>query len=391
MRLAVLTSHPVQYYAPLFRELARRMDLKVFFAHRATPNEQARAGFGTPFEWDVDLTSGYPNTFLENVARRPGIGWFSGCDTPGIGRALRQGKFDALLLMGWHLKSYLQGLLAAKRLGIPVLVRGDSQLATPRSPLKRMAKALAYPPFLRLFNTALYTGERSRTYYEHYRYPSQRLFFSPHCIDNEWFAVRATREAGRHLRERFGIARETSVLLFAGKLVPFKRPMDLLLAAALCRESGRNVEVMIAGDGELRGHLIAEAKELSVPLHMLGFCNQTEMPAAYAAADCLILPSDGRETWGLVANEALACGRRVIVSGACGCAPDLARDADAGRCFPAGDTQALAKCIQDTIETPPARAKIARISSAYSLDAAVTGITAALECLSRTAGRDGIG
>jgi glycosyltransferase involved in cell wall biosynthesis len=391
MRLAVLTSHPIQYYAPLFRVLARRVELRVFFAHRATPNEQARAGFGTAFDWDIDLTSGYLSTFLENVARQPGIDRFSGCDTPGIGHALREGKFGALLLMGWHLKSYLQGLLAAKRLGMPVMVRGDSQLATPRSPLKRMAKALAYPPFLRLFDAALYTGERSRTYYEHYRYPPQRLFFSPHCVDNEWFAARATREAGRHLRERFGIAAETAVLLFAGKLVPFKRPMDLLAAAALCRESGYNVEVMIAGDGELRGRLIAGAKELSVPLHMLGFCNQTEMPAAYAAADCLILPSDGRESWGLVANEALACGRPVILSSACGCAPDLARNGQAGRCFPAGDIRALARCIQEAASAPPAQEKIARTSSRYSLDSAAAGVTAALECLLRTAGQDAIG
>src|SRR5215510_15149079 len=118
IRLAVLTSHPVQYYAPLFRELAKAVDLHVYFAHRATPAEQAQAGFGTPFEWDVDLTSGYAHSFLENIARQPGTDRFAGCDTPEIGRHLRQGRFQALLVMGWHLKSYLQAALAAKRLGI---------------------------------------------------------------------------------------------------------------------------------------------------------------------------------------------------------------------------------------------------------------------------------
>src|SRR5262245_41269569 len=125
IRLAVLTSHPVQYYAPLFRELAKAVDLHVFYAHRASPAEQAQAGFGTPFEWDVDLTSGYAHTFLENVARRPGTDRFSGCDTPRIGCLLREGRFAALLVMGWHLKTYLQGTLAARRLGIPVMVRSD--------------------------------------------------------------------------------------------------------------------------------------------------------------------------------------------------------------------------------------------------------------------------
>jgi glycosyltransferase involved in cell wall biosynthesis len=382
MHLAVLTSHPIQYYAPLFRKLAKSVDLRVFFAHRATSNEQAGAGFGTAFEWDVDLTSSYPSTFLKNVARRPGIGSFSGCDTPGIGLALREGKFDALLLMGWHSKSYLQGLLAAKRLGIPVMVRGDSQLATPRSSLKRMAKALAYPPFLRLFSAALYVGQRSRAYYQHYRFPSRRLFFSPHSVDSEWFAATATHEARRHLREALGIADETAVLLFAGKLVPFKRPMDLLLAAAACRASGHNVEVMIAGDGELRDRLIGGAMELSVPLHMLGFRNQTEMPAAYAAADCLVLPSSANETWGLVANEALACGRPIIVSEACGCAPDLAADGNAGQNFPVRNVSSLAKAIRDVIANPPSLESIQKISCKYSLDAAVAGILSAAEMVS---------
>src|SRR5215471_5844623 len=144
-RLAVLTSHPIQYYAPLFRELAKVVDLQVLFAHRATPTEQAQAGFGTPFEWDVDMTSGYAHSFLDNVARRPGTDRFLGCDTPDVGRHLRAGCFQVLLVLGWHLKSYLQAVLAAKRLGIPVMVRGDSHLLTPRSPFKKALKSLAYP------------------------------------------------------------------------------------------------------------------------------------------------------------------------------------------------------------------------------------------------------
>src|SRR5882672_10105814 len=165
MRLAVLASHPVRYQAPLFRELARRLDLTVFFAHRATPQDQAAAGFGVGFDWDVDLLTGYQHVFLRNVAKRPGLDRFAGCDTPEIGKQLAAGQFDAVLLPGWHLKSYLQALFAGKRLGLPVLARGDSHLATPRPAVKRAAKAIAYPPFLRLFDNALYVGECSRTYW----------------------------------------------------------------------------------------------------------------------------------------------------------------------------------------------------------------------------------
>jgi glycosyltransferase involved in cell wall biosynthesis len=376
-RLAVLSSHPIQYYGPLFRELAKVVDLHVLFAHRASGEDQARAGFETAFDWDVDLTSGYSHEFLANVARRPGTDHFLGCDTPGIGARLRQGQYDAVLVLGWHLKSYLQGLLAAKRLGLPVLVRGDSHLMTNRSALKRSAKVIAYPPFLRLFDAALYVGERSRAYYRHYGYPAERLFFSPHCVDTAWFAERATDEARAQLRARLGLAPTTTALLFAGRLVAFKRPLDVIAAAALCRARGQDVEVIIAGEGDQRGALIDAAAGAEVPLHMLGFRNQTEMPPAYAAADLLVLPSEG-ETWGLVANEALACGRPIAVSDACGCAADLARDEQAGTTFALGNIEALADRIMAMTAEPPNSDAILRLSKSYSIEAAVAGIRLAI-------------
>ena len=139
---------------------------------------------------------------------------------------------------------------------------------------------------------------------------------------------------------------------------------------------------MVAGSGELDADDARSAQSaLGVPLHMLGFCNQTEMPAAYAAADALVLPSDGRETWGLVANEALACGRPVIVSDACGCAPDLAADGKAGRVTPLGDTEAIAAAIGDVMDRPPLAADIRARAESYSVARAVEGIIEAAEAI----------
>ena len=302
MRLAVVASHPIQYYAPIFRALAKQCDLHVFYTHQVTPAQQSSAGFGVAFNWDVDLLSGYYSEFLNNIAKIPGPSRFWGCDTPEIGDKLRSGRFDALLVMGWYLKSFMQAIWAAKRLGIPVMVRGDSHLGTPRSKVKKLAKELTFPRFLRAFDAALYVGHHSREYYRHYEYPEERLFFSPHCVDNDWFRSRATPEARQRLRGELGIDPDVTVLLFAGKLVPFKRPSDVVEAAAKCRTQGMRTEVMIAGSGELEAQLREQANMLDVPLHILGFCNQTEMPEAYAASDILVLPSTGRETWGLVAN-----------------------------------------------------------------------------------------
>ncbi len=381
MRLAVLTTHPVQYYGPLFRELARRLDVEVFFAHRASPQDQARAGFGHAFDWDLDITEGYAHAFLANLARHPDVDAFSGCDTPEIGDRLRRGGFDALLLTGWGSKTYIQGLSAAKRLGLPVVVRGDSHLGTPRSWARAALKACLYPAFLRLFDAAAYVGERSRAYYAHFGYPARRLFFSPHCVDTERFAAGATQAARAALRARLGIGAAARVALLVGKLIQRKRPLDLVAAAALCRRRGLPVEIMVAGSGPLEDALGAAAAEAGVPTHLLGFRNQTELPDVYAAADCMVLPSD-IETWGLVANEALACNRPIVVSDACGCVPDLTRDPAAGGAFRTGDPAALADAMTRVLAMAPSDAPRA-LARRYGLSAAAHGIEAALGAVAR--------
>ncbi len=380
-RLAILASHPVQYYAPLFRALARRADLTVFYAHAATEQDQARAGFGVGFGWDVDLLSGYDHVFLTNVARNRGLGQFGGVDTPEIGSRLREGQFDVLLLMGWYLKCFIQGLIAAKRLGVPVMVRGDSHLDTPRSTVKVAAKRALYPCFLRQFDAALVVGKRNRAYWEHYGYPTERMFDAPHCVDNTFFAAHATPKARAALRERVGIAPEAKVVLFAGKLVPFKRPLDVIEAVARVREHGVKAEVLVAGAGTLETELRRLARDINVPLHMLGFQNQTEMPAAYSAADALALPSDGRETWGLVVNEALASKTPAVVSDAVGCSPDLAELLGPGAVFRLGDVVDLAEKLRTALLTPLARESVASAAEAFDLEVVARRIASAAEVL----------
>lgn len=383
-RLAVLICHPVQYYAPIFRELASHFDLHVFYGQRLSPSQQAKAGFGVEFDWDVDLFSGYASSFLNNVSRRPGPDHFLGCDTPEIGRLLKQGRFHALLVIGWYLKCFVQATWAAKRLGLPVLVRGDSHLDMPIGHGKQIAKQAFFPIALRAFDAALYVGERSREYYLHYGYPEKRLFFSPHCVDNEWFAARATGAARQALRSLHGISSDDKVALFAGKLVPFKRPLDLVFAAGILKSQGFDLTVLVAGAGQLAEQMRTSAQSAGVRLIELGFCNQTQMPAALAAADVLVLPSGGEETWGLVANEALASGVPIVVSDRCGCALDLAGDGRVGRIFPVGNIQALASALRTIIQNPPSHEAIASKVASYGIAAATDGIEAAVHSVVNT-------
>ncbi|WP_232366170.1 glycosyltransferase family 4 protein [Methylocystis silviterrae] len=383
MRLAVVTSHPIQYQAPLFRALAQRCDLHVLFAHRATKADQAAAGFEVPFDWDVDLTSGYSSTFMRNVSSQPSLEAFSGCDTPDVGGALVQYAPDAVLLMGWHLKCYWQSIWACRRAQLPVMVRGDSHLNTPRRLIKRVGKAMVYPLALRVFDAALYVGEQSRRYWLHYGYPTDRMYFSPHCIDNDWFAERATLRARAELRRACGVEEGVTLALFAGKLEPLKRVADIVGAVAQCRATGERIELMVAGTGKLHDSLQHVAAEAGVPYHALGFCNQSRMPSVYAAADILVLASES-ETWGLVANEALACGKPLIVSDRCGCAYDLAADGTAGSVFHCGDVADLAQSMRRLIDQPPSHDAIAAKANRYSIDTAANGIVEAMSAFQPT-------
>jgi len=379
-RLAILASHPIQYYSPLFRDISKHLDLTVFYGHEATAQDQAKAGFGVRFDWDVDLLTGYRSEFLRNTSRYPGLDSFSGIDTPEIGSRLKHGNFDALLLMGWHRKCFIQALLTAKRIRLPVMVRGDSHLQTPRSWLKRKSKDLIYPHFLKMFDAALVVGERNRLYWNHYSYPPDQIFHSPHCVDNDWFAVNASLEAGLELRRSLSVSHDTKLVLFAGKLVAFKRPCDLIQAVS---KVNSKIDVVVAGDGELAGEIRALAESKNVNLHMLGFCNQSRMPSVYAACDLLVLPSDARETWGLVVNEALAASRPVLISDHVGCAPDMAALLGSNVVFALGDTEHLAKQMRVQLDEKPQINCLSYAASCFSQSKAVEGVLKAFESICR--------
>lgn len=367
-RLAAVISHPIQYYAPIFRTLASACDLHVFYGRPFEPHH-AESGFGVRFEWDSDLFSGYEFSYLVNQ----GFSVFR--------NHLRKSAFDAVLVMGWYQPVLRRAIIAAKLAMTPVIIRGDSHLGMPRTGLKRTLQAASYPTLLRACDAVAFVGQRSKEYFLHFSYPAKRLFYSPHCVDTRWFENKATGEARSALRGKLGISRETRVVLFAGKLVPFKRPLDVVAATAALREQGMAIELMIAGAGELEEKIREEATTRHLPIHMLGFQNQSEMPAAYAAADALVLPSDGRETWGLVCNEALASGTPIVVSDAVGCAPDLAADEFVGRRFQHGDSSACASVLAKLFRSPPSPHAIAEVSQRFSLDAAVSGVRAALDAV----------
>jgi glycosyltransferase involved in cell wall biosynthesis len=389
LRVGILATHPVQYYVPWYRRLAERVDLHVFYAHGQTPDGQAAAGFGVPFDWDLPLLEGYRHEFLENRARQPNVSRFWGCHTPDIGRRIRAGGFDAFIVHGWGVRSYWQAMVACWRTGTPVLVRGDSQLPTARPVLWRALKVPIYRSFVPRFDGYLVVGERARAYLRRYGAPETRMFFAPHAVDNDFFERRsaALRPQRVAIREQWGLPANATVFLFAGKLVPRKRVDDFVQAVHRASTGQPRVWGLVAGDGPLRGTLESEVARRGWPVRFAGFLNQTEMPRAYAASDALVLPSDSSETWGLVVNEAMASGLPAVVSDAVGCGPDLVLSEETGAVFPCGEVGRMSSVLGTLADTPLRLAEMGlrarKRISLYSLDGAVDGAVAAIASIER--------
>jgi len=386
-RLGILATHPIQYFSPWYRALAAHpeIELQVYFAHRQTPEGQAAAGFGVPFEWDQALLDGYSNQFLVNKSRKPSTDSFLGCDTPEISEIIAQKHFDAFLVSGWHAKSYWQAIRACWKTGTPVLVRGDSQLATNRSVIKQALKAPLYRWFIPRLDGYLIVGKRAKDYLIHYGAAEKKMFSVPHAVDNQFFKASAVeyRRDKSAWRRQWGLPAEGIVFLFVGKLLARKRPMDFLRALCQSAAGSPGIYGLVVGDGPLRSEMESYAKSYHVPVQFTGFLNQSAIPKAYAAADALVLPSDGSETWGLVVNEAMASGLPAFVSDEVGCGPDLILPGRTGEIFRCGNVEHLSTILsyaRDNPESLRTKGEVARHHvESYSVEKGVQGMIEALK------------
>jgi glycosyltransferase involved in cell wall biosynthesis len=383
-RLGILTTHPIQYQVPLFRRLTAdpRVDLTVFFC-QIPDDKQQGDGFGVPFKWDVPLLEGYHFQVLRNIARTPSVTSFWGCNTPSILEEIRDGRFDAFLVNGWVAKSCLQALRACRKLGVPCLVRGESNVLRPRARWKHFIHRV----LLKQYAGFLAIGSSNEHFYRSHGVRQDRIFPAWYCVENERFASQADdlRDRREELRTRWGIAADATVFLYCGKFIAKKRPLDLLRAAEMAAGRSQGIHLLMVGDGQLRTECERLAQRRRLPVTFTGFLNQTELPGAYVAADCLVLPSDYGETWGLVVNEAMACGLPAIVSDQAGCAADLIIEGRSGAVFPCGDVTALSACLLDMAQDPHRLREMGqqarRHISAYSIDAAAAGVVQAVRAV----------
>jgi hypothetical protein len=169
-RLAVLTSHPIQYQAPLFRALASQseIDLHVFFCCRWGVEQYRDPGFGVSFSWDTPLLYGYNATFLHNLSPCPGPAQFLGIVNPGIVSVILRGQFDAFWIHGWALASNWVAWATAASTSLPILLRGESNGLAESIGLKGMLKRTVLKTFFSQLAGFLAIGTSNRNFYTSY-------------------------------------------------------------------------------------------------------------------------------------------------------------------------------------------------------------------------------
>jgi len=401
--LAILTTHPIQYQVPLWQRLAAdgRVPFEVWYLSEHATRVSRDREFGKEFAWDIDMLKGYRYRILKTPAgATPNTFWRSRI-TESLPSLLRETKTKVLWVNGWQVAAYWQAVWAAHKAGVQVWMRGESnvlrQQANQRSEdrnqksaigaARQRAKRVLLGQLFKRVDHFLCIGTANRELYCTYGLLESKLHMAMYAVDNERFAAQAAtlRDQRSEIRGQWGIPEDAYCVLFCGKFIPKKHPIDLVKAAQLLLASHPELKIhlLFAGSGELGGELRAachvvydaEASQRSAPdnrelitdnakprASFTGFLNQTEVSQAYVAADCIILPSDYNETWGLVVNEAMASGLPCIISDRSGCAPDLG---NAGRnaVFSFGNISGLAKGIVELTNRHDSRSQPFKLPS----------------------------
>jgi len=369
IRLAILLSHPVQYFAPVFRELAKRpdVDLTVIYCRLDGAKMYFDPEFARDIRWDTPLLDGYRHKVLRGWDLRGATGPLAYL-APSIMSEIKAENYDASIVFGWAYLTCWLAFAKARWESIPWVLYGDTSVTYEKGKrgLKGWLRRMLLRALFKRTSAFLTSGAFNALFYEFHGVRARASFDAPFAIDNELFSNGArtawTRRA--EIRRGLGIPPHAIVLLFVGKLASHKRPQDLLHVLENLRRDHANLAAVFVGDGPLRKTLESEVASRDIAnVFFLGFRNQSTLPPIYAASDVLVLPSS-REAKALVTNEAMACGLPVIVSDrtAVWGPSELVRDGENGFVFPAGDLAALTGAVRRLVTDAPLRERMGKRS-----------------------------
>ena len=346
IKLAIIVSHPIQYYSPVFKELSNSPELQVHVFYCWNPDQTSSFdhGFKKDIVWDIPLLKGYEYSFSYNKSADPGTHHFYGLDNPHIIDEINQYNADAILIYGWKFKTNLNILKYFKNT-IPLFFRGDSHLLDIDNIFQNELKNVILRWVYRKIDYAFYVGINNKNYFKEAGLEESQLIWAPHSIENERFnkTDEEYEKRSNELKFKLNIKKSDTIVLFAGKFEEKKQPLVLLDIAK--QFAGSNLHFLFVGNGKFEEEIIKASNEFE-NIHFLPFQNQLEMPVIYRTADIFCLPSLRDETWGLAVNEAMACSRAIIVSNKVGCAADLVKNGENGFVYNVNNNEELKQILE---------------------------------------------
>jgi glycosyltransferase involved in cell wall biosynthesis len=350
-KIIFINSHPIQYFAPLYAYCnTDGLKVEAWYCSDESIKGDKDVQFGKAVKWDIPLLENYPYRFFRNMARKPSIhrGFF-GLVNFGIVKALFRERKSVIVVTGWGYLSYVLVILFSRLAGHTLCLRCETPLKQEKlhSPSKLLLrKGLLKHLMFPLINKFLYVGKQNAAFCKYYGAREEDLVFSPYSVDNCRFDRSFKELQGQKdkLRQSLGIPIEHLVILFSGKYIQKKRPLDLLKAFKLL--NSKKASLVMIGEGELRKEMELFILENQLEnVYLTGFVNQSLIANYYAVGDVFVMCSEQGETWGLSVNEAMNFELPIVASDLVGSADDLVSPGVNGFTFPCGNVAELHKIL----------------------------------------------
>jgi glycosyltransferase involved in cell wall biosynthesis len=349
LRILIITSHPIQYNAPLFSYLTKHSNysITVLYTLGDSLNSKVDNGFGIIENWNINLLTGYNFEFIHNSSSNPSSLKYGGIKNPTLIKKIKEYSPQGIIVYGWKHQSHLS-VLRYFHGKIPILFRGDSTSLNdkPGFSLLSIIRYAFLKQVYKKVNYVLSPGSASDQYFIKSGLFNNQIIRAEHAIDNDRFMIMSTQEHKDllALKDIHSIKSNEIIFLFAGKFIDIKNPLLLIDAFFKLKQEKENTRLLLIGNGILESAIKEKINllplDVASSITLLPFQDQQQMKLYYRVADVFVLPSRS-ETWGLSVNEALACGTPVIVSDNCGSSKELVKNNVNGFIFKSEHVQDL--------------------------------------------------
>lgn len=324
-RILFLTNYPSPYRVNFFDELGRLCDLTVLYFAKPTAYRDEN--------WFVE-SKGY---FQAVQLGKRKLSFRGKTVCLDVADWLKQ-NWDAIVVCGYSLPTTMYAIHYLRRHKIPFFMEVDGGLIRETSGAKyRFKKSLVSAA-----SWWLGSGEQTMEYLVNYGAKRERVYTYPFTslYESDILSVPLTKEEKRQLRQELNMPEE-KIALYVGRFTEAKG-MDALLKAA--PEIEGDCGIYFIGGGPEKEHLaFCEEKHLD-NVHFVGFQKKDALLRYYKAADLLVLPTHS-DVWGLVINEAMACGLPVVTTDKCVAGMELIRNGVNGYIVPVKEHAPLVEAV----------------------------------------------